>query len=146
MKITGERSQGLGDVKGQPGGKREELGTQIAHPCLKNESEQERRFGAGSCRESLDSLVLRTEAENTSWQREGKEPAETESLRMQASNRIIEVDPDVTEARWGPWLGGWVTFLLEIGSDNGRKGPKCPMMGTSLVVQWLRIHLPMQGT
>ena len=71
MKITGERSQGLGDVKGQPGGKREELGTQRAHPCLKNESEQERRFGAGSCRESLDSLVLRTEAENTSWQREG---------------------------------------------------------------------------
>ena len=41
-------------------------------------------------------MVLRTEAENTSWQREGKEPAETESLRMQASNGIIEVDPDVT--------------------------------------------------
>ena len=114
--------------------------------CLRNESEQERRFRAGSCRESLDSLVLRTEAENTSWQREGKEPAETESLRMQESDGITEMDPHITEARWGPWLGGWVTFLLETGSNNVRKGPKCPMMGTSLVVQWLRIHLPMQGT
>ena len=38
---------------------------------------------------------------------------------------------------WGGFFGG--------GRGGGTGGQKAPL-GTSLVVQWLRFHLPMQGT
>lgn len=115
-------------LKNNPVVEWEQLGTQ-QHPCLRKESEQEKIWGWIMKREPEQLGLEDIGRKYISWRR--KEPTETSHSECKESNRITGVDLRMTEARWGPWLGGWVTFLARAESNNGRKGPKCPTMGTS---------------